>query len=81
MTNTTITPLKDKVVFLGTKGRPTNSLEFKLALSVLEVGKTYTIKSANISDSFTDFELVELPGAAFNSVMFGPPHKEQKEAI
>lgn len=87
MTNAT-TPLKDydsvdinsapgtKMVFLGINGHPS---ELKLALSVLEVGKTYTLKSTNIHNCYTGFELVELPGKVLNSVMFGLPPKEQKK--
>lgn len=61
-------PPGTKIVFLGENGYTAELLD---ALSVLKKGRVYTLKSTNIDDCYTDFELEEFPGRKWNSVMFG----------
>lgn len=61
-------PPGTKIVFLGENGYTAELLD---ALNVLKKGRVYTLKSTNIDNCYTDFELEEFPGRKWNSVMFG----------
>lgn len=61
-------PPGTKIVFLGENGYTAELLD---ALSVLKKGRVYTLKSTNIDNCYTDFELEEFPDRKWNSVMFG----------
>lgn len=61
-------PPGTRIVFLGENGYTAELLD---ALSMLKKGRVYTLKSTNIDNCYTDFELEEFPGRKWNSVMFG----------